>query len=321
MSFNFGTDLLKVFGHLLKTELDYNVVIYIGEEPDIKEFHAHHIILRCRSEYFNDIISYDDIEKQDVNGNYIIKIPNIVPQAFDVILRYLYTGRVNFTNKTKTELLNIMIASDELNLEQLAKLSEDFIIERYHQFLRNDLVEIFQLTYDRKSLVKLQQFCLEIICFEPKILFNSDKFINLPAPLLKIILKRDDLNLTGIEIWENLIKWGLTQERKFDQDVFEWNQDDINAFKRILNRFIPLVRFYEISSEDYLNKVKPYEEILSEELRVNFHKIPGYKRTFNIYRRKYSIYISSILRASQFNKSRKHLPCDALGNILNARSL
>jgi hypothetical protein len=48
--------------------------------------------------------------------------------------------------------------------------------------------------------------CLEEICSESETLFNSDKFTQLSASLLEIILNRDDLILDGTEIWENLIK-------------------------------------------------------------------------------------------------------------------
>src|SRR4051812_47357331 len=98
MSCNFESEVSKAFGRLLENETDYNVIINIGEEPDIKEFHAHHIILRCRSEYFNKILSDENIKKKDGNyiiknkiisdenikkkdGNYIINKSNIVPQA------------------------------------------------------------------------------------------------------------------------------------------------------------------------------------------------------------------------------------------------
>ena len=88
MSYNLGSELPDAFGQLLAKETDYNVIIHIGEEPNFKEFHAHSIILRCRSEYFDKIFSaenIDNIEKKD--GKYIIKKPNISPQAFDVILK------------------------------------------------------------------------------------------------------------------------------------------------------------------------------------------------------------------------------------------
>ena len=55
---------------------------------------------------------------------------------------------------------------------------------------------------------------------------------------------------------------GLAQEHELNQDVSKWNQENFNHFQRILYKFIPLIRFYEISSEDYINKVKFYEKIL-----------------------------------------------------------
>jgi hypothetical protein len=173
-----------------------------------------------------------------------------------------------------------MIISDEMMLKKLTKLTEDFIVENHKQFLQNDPVGILQIINYCEPLVNLQEFCLDKICSEPDILFKSDKFIQLSAPLLEIILKRDDLNLEEIEIWENLIKWGLAQEKALNQDVSKWNKDDINILKRVLHKFIPLIRFYEISTEDYYNKVKPYEKILSKELRddiLKFYMIPGYK--------------------------------------------
>ena len=56
MSYDFGSELPDAFGQALKTEMDYNVIIRVGEEPSFKEFHAHSIILYCRSEYFNKIL-------------------------------------------------------------------------------------------------------------------------------------------------------------------------------------------------------------------------------------------------------------------------
>jgi len=74
-----------------------------------------------------------------------------------------------------------MIASDDLKLNQSIKLVEDFLIE-LSTILRND-----------SSTNR----------FEPEILFNSSKFINLLASILEVILKRNNLKL---KFWENLIK-------------------------------------------------------------------------------------------------------------------
>jgi hypothetical protein len=149
--------------------------------------------------------------------------------------------------------------------------------------LRNDSVEIFQIIFHHKLFVNLQELCLKNICSEPEIIFSSNKFTQLSAHLLEIILKRDDLNLKEIEIWENIIKWGLAQDQIVSQDASKWNKYNINILKKILCKLIPLIRFYEISSEDYFDKVMPYEEILSKELSedmLKFYMIPEYKPAY-----------------------------------------
>ena len=101
---------------------------------------------------------------------------------------------------------------------------------------------------------------------------------------MEVILKRDDLNLVEIKVWKYLIKWGLAQEKAFNEDVSKWNQEKFNIFERIFHKFIPLIRFCYISYDDYYNEVRPYEEILSNELRgeiLKFHMVPGYKSTLN----------------------------------------
>jgi hypothetical protein len=85
MSYNFKSNLSEALGQLLKIGTDYNVIIQVGEGFSFKEFHAHSIILCCRSRYFNKILSDENIEKKD--GKYIIKKPNISSQMFDDILK------------------------------------------------------------------------------------------------------------------------------------------------------------------------------------------------------------------------------------------
>ena len=88
MSYNLESGVLRALGQLLINETDYNVIFRIGEEPNYKEFRAHSIILRCRSEYFNKIFSaYFDEQIEMVNGIYIIEKPNITPPAFEIILK------------------------------------------------------------------------------------------------------------------------------------------------------------------------------------------------------------------------------------------
>ncbi|GBC47856.2 BTB/POZ domain-containing protein [Rhizophagus irregularis DAOM 181602=DAOM 197198] len=289
MPYKFESEVLKALEKLLKTETNYDVIIHVGKESDTKEFHAHSGFLCCRSDYFNSILSTKDTIKKD--GKYVINKPNITPQAFDVIIKYFYTGHVDMTNNTGVEILNMMTAFDDLKLNQLIELAEDFLIDHHQNFLQNDPIKILQMVYSYKIFNNIQRLCLQNIYSKPNILFNSVKFVNLPAPLLEIILKQDDLILDEIEIWENLIKWGLAKDKILDEHVSKWNREKFNIFERILHNFMPLIRFYDISSEDYFNKVRPYEQILSKELRediLKFHMVPGFKPSFNNYTKRRS---------------------------------
>ncbi|UZO14197.1 uncharacterized protein OCT59_005658 [Rhizophagus irregularis] len=91
------SEISESFGNLLENKTESNVIIHVGEE----------------------------------NGKYIIKEPKILPQAFEVILKYLYTGHINFDKNSGPVLLNIISASNKFMLKRLVIITEDFIIKNH----------------------------------------------------------------------------------------------------------------------------------------------------------------------------------------------
>jgi hypothetical protein len=85
--------------------------------------------------------------------------------------------------------------------------------------------------------------------------------------MIEFILKQENIALDEIEIWNNLIKWSYAQNPDIDQDPSKWTNDDIEVMKRTTHRLIPLIRFQDISSDDYYEKVFPYEELLPKKLK------------------------------------------------------
>ncbi|CAB4384784.1 unnamed protein product [Rhizophagus irregularis] len=275
------SEISESFGNLLENKTESNVIIHVGEGHDFKEFHAHSIILRCRSEYFEYKFSNKFIDIKE-NGKYIIKEPKILPQAFEVILKYLYTGHINFDKNSGPVLLNIISASNKFMLKRLVIITEDFIIKNHQRFIQSDPVGILQVIHYSEFIVNLQKICVKIICSNPEFLFESDKFINLPDYLLETILERDDLNLKESEIWDILINWVLAQNMR--QQAFNLNQ--IIPVGTILRRFIHLIDFFEISSNDYFHKLSRYEDILPHKLRediLNFYLNTRYEPTPTMY--------------------------------------
>ena len=110
------------------------------------------------------------------------------------------------------DVLKLLLAVDELNIQSLISHIQEFLIENQTEFLHQNPTEILETVYQHESFTDLWNFCLEKICEEPKILFDSYKFINLKASLLELLLKRDDLNVDEIVIWESLLKWCFAQQ-------------------------------------------------------------------------------------------------------------
>ncbi|GBC52542.1 hypothetical protein GLOIN_2v1847683 [Rhizophagus irregularis DAOM 181602=DAOM 197198] len=282
MSSKFLTELSSDYEKLFETELGYDVIIYAGEEPNVKEIHAHSNILCIRSQYFRSAFSNEWAEKK--HGKFILKKPNISSHLFNIILRFIYCGNIELKNLQGPEVLKLLIAVDELNIQQLVSHIQEYLIEHQTEFLNQNPTGILEVIYQHETFTDLWNFCLEKICEEPEILFNSDKFINLKAPLLELLLKRDDLNIDEIIIWESLLKWCFSQQNIIN-DPTKWNKEDITKIERSLHRFIPLIRFYDIEPTDFFYKIYCYKEVLPQDLIHNlleFHIVPNMKPKTNV---------------------------------------
>ncbi len=96
----------------------------------------------------------------------------------------------------------------------------------------------------------------------PRPFITSKEFSSVDKHILLSLLERDDLQDEEIVIWDCLIKWGIEQTPELEDhnnDLMKWDQKDFEALKKTLNPFIPLIRFVEISPNDFFDKIGPYE--------------------------------------------------------------
>jgi hypothetical protein len=79
---NLSKNLLEI----LNDEEYYDVTIEVGNDPHVKIFRAHMVILHYRSPYLQRILSTN---KKKNDGTLVhIKLPNISPEIFQIILKY-----------------------------------------------------------------------------------------------------------------------------------------------------------------------------------------------------------------------------------------
>ena len=63
----------------------YDIKIEVGKDPYVKVFRAHMVILSYRSPYLRRILSTNT--RRDDGTSAHIKVPNILPEVFQIILR------------------------------------------------------------------------------------------------------------------------------------------------------------------------------------------------------------------------------------------
>ncbi|RIA93832.1 BTB/POZ protein [Glomus cerebriforme] len=263
MASKFHTGLLKDISSLLNDADDFNVIIKVGDNENTKEFRAHSVILRARSPYFKTALATKWITKK--NDMILFEKPNITPTVFDMVLNYIYKGELDFTTQLGENILGLLVASDEMLIEDLFNHVQDYFIEKQTTWIQDNFVLVLHTVFKIEKCKKLQDYCLESICSDPQPFITSTRFPSLDKDILYGLLKRDDFSVEEIDIWDCLIKWGIEQTPslgKMNSDRTKWNDANYQALKKTLDQFIPLIRFAQISPADYFDKVRPYKAVI-----------------------------------------------------------
>ncbi|RIA93797.1 hypothetical protein C1645_735245 [Glomus cerebriforme] len=303
MSSNFHLNLSKDLSLILNDADDYNVIIQVGENQNTKEFRAHSVILRARSSYFKGAFSSGWIVNK--NDMIVFNKPNITPIVFEMILKYIYTGELDLTKQLDKDILGLLVATDELLLEELFNHVQDYLIKKRSTWVQKNLVLVLHNVFRLVKCEKLIDYCLEYICADPQPVITSKEFPFLDKDILYTLLERNDLQVKEIDIWDCLIKWGIEQTSSLSKndDKTKWKKKDYQALKNTLKQFIPLIRFLEISPADYFDKIRPYKIIIPNHINEKveefyFKGILPKPTTFLPQRR---INQSKIIKQEQFN--------------------
>ncbi|RHZ78469.1 hypothetical protein Glove_164g39 [Diversispora epigaea] len=208
MAFKFFDKLSQDFSEILNDKKEYNVVIEVDKEGNKKSFTAHSVVLRYRSRYFDK-----ELENVTANKNHIKTIikPNISTPLFEIILKYIYGGIVDIENSETKTIYELMVNANELELNELSRKLESNLIESKASWLKTHFSLVYHSIFDSNEFKDLKKFYNDIIVKYPNLIFESDDFTSLQETALISILKRDDLKVEEIKIWDYVIKWGIAQ--------------------------------------------------------------------------------------------------------------
>uniref|UniRef100_U9U8R5 Kelch-like protein 17 n=1 Tax=Rhizophagus irregularis (strain DAOM 181602 / DAOM 197198 / MUCL 43194) TaxID=747089 RepID=U9U8R5_RHIID len=230
------------------------------------------VILNYRSPYLRRILS-TSVSRNNNDGSLThIKLPNISPEIFQMILRYIYGGRLSLEEYDTSDIIKILVASSELSLQELITHLQSFLIENKKNWMEQNFNLIYKTSFENDSFLKLQDFCTELISKEPEKIFNSINFISLSEKCLISLIQHDNIQKNVIQVWEHVLKWGIAQNPGLPSDPSSYSKDDFITLKNTLQQFIPFINFFNLTSKEYLDKVYPYKKVIPKDLRENLFK-------------------------------------------------
>ncbi|UZO02621.1 uncharacterized protein OCT59_021100 [Rhizophagus irregularis] len=127
-------NLLEILGD----EEYYDVTIEVGNDPYVQIFRSHMVILNYRSPYLRRILSTNK-KKNDGTLTHI-KLPNISPEIFQIILKYIYGGKLSLEEFDASYIVKIMVAANELSLQELIPHSQSFLIDNQANWIEQNFV-------------------------------------------------------------------------------------------------------------------------------------------------------------------------------------
>jgi len=164
------------------------------------------------------------------------------------------------------DIVKILKAASEFSLQELINHLQSFLIENKTNWLEQNFSLIYQTSFENDSFLKLQEFCSNVAANEPDKIFNSSDFTSIPEKSLITLIQNDNLQMNDAQIWECVLKWGFAQNSELPSELTNFSKEDFKALKRILQQCIPFIKFNNLSSKEFKDKVLPFKKILPKEL-------------------------------------------------------
>ena len=195
--FMFDNDLLS----------DVNLVVpSSSDHSDVKKskmaIPAHKFVLSICSPVFFAMFNGELSEKSDS-----IDLPDCEYVGVLEMLRYMYSGVVELN---ESNVMQVLYVAKKYILPSLAEECIDFLIRNL------DVANVFCLLscaeqYDEKCLVDR---CWELIDRETEEVVKAEGFVTIERSLLEVIVKRDSVNISEIELFKAVDLWATKECEK-----------------------------------------------------------------------------------------------------------
>uniref|UniRef100_UPI00358E8E57 BTB/POZ domain-containing protein 9 n=1 Tax=Myxine glutinosa TaxID=7769 RepID=UPI00358E8E57 len=197
-----------------------------------RPFPAHRIVLASRCEYFRAML-YGGMKESVPQAE--VHMQDATAEAFALLLRYVYTGRLSLPSIGEESLLDLLGLAHRLGLNELEQALSEFLCATLG-------VQSVCTVYDAArlySLSRLRDDCVQYIDRNATAVLSSEGFSSLSLSAILSILSRDSFYSPERDIFMAVINWSRANP---DEDA---------------SMVISSVRLHLMSLPDLLNVVRP----------------------------------------------------------------
>ncbi|XP_072037265.1 BTB/POZ domain-containing protein 17-like [Amphiura filiformis] len=180
----------------------FDVTLVVAE----KRYPVHKAILAASSPYFQ-LMFYGGTWKEGSSGEVkLVETPSC-EEAFEMFLRYFYSGTVTVTNKT---VISIVTLADKYDVQSLKDTCTKYMVDMLYN--KGDVeAALGWVTFaDQMSMHDLQQKCYDLICFDFDKACNLTSWLSLSLEQIVTILERSDIVVYNeYTVFQAVEKWLL----------------------------------------------------------------------------------------------------------------
>ncbi|XP_055335765.1 BTB/POZ domain-containing protein 2-like isoform X3 [Paramacrobiotus metropolitanus] len=188
----------------------------------------------------------------------IVKITDMDPETFRIVLRYIYYDQIGPFNKLTA--FSALYAAKKYGIPILKNACDQYL--RQNIAADNCLAWFVQARlYDETNLEK---FCLEKIDVWGASVLHSADFLEIDREVLSVILRRDTLKVKEVDVYNAVMKWVKHQCEQQKIDFTGANQ------RSVLGDALFLIRFPTMTSEEVATGPAKSGALLAEEISQLF---------------------------------------------------
>ena len=237
-------ELSKNVGNLVLND-DYSDVAFIVEE---RRFPAHRVILAARCSYFRALL-FGGMKEAEMNIE--ISIGDTSADAFEILLKYIYTGKMKISNVKEGDIIDILGLANKYGFTALESALSAHLLST----LTGDNACVLYDVAILYSLADLQNGTAEFIDRNALEILNSDSFLAMSLDGVRTVLQRDSLCVPEKTIFKSVQRWCECNPISVPSENV--SSDQIALEKSHRDSLLSVVRLPLIPLNDILHVVRP----------------------------------------------------------------